>query len=234
MALARLRDLSLDGRSRALALYPHRPVPVAGRCRAFLHLGRNSGARQQQTEAPTHVGQDRWVFGAVAHRLANQSTADRCTACPGIGAARAAMHTVMEKSRPGDVVYLTSLRVPRLISRGVDRRRNSRVSFAEDRSIYKRTSKELQSIEQARRDAPDWFVPFQQAGLHVIFEAPKPVFRAHPFYCVDVYNRNNPDCRGGLTELRADQEAYRAPILGTLADLAGRYPGTALWDPFQD
>jgi len=121
-----------------------------------------------------------------------------------------------------------------LISLGGDRRRNSRGSFAEDRSIYERTSKELQSIEQAHRDAPDWFVPFQQAGLHVIFEAPKPVFRAHPFYCVDVYNRNNPDCRGGLTELRADQEAYRAPILGTLADLAGRYPGTAIWDPFPD
>jgi hypothetical protein len=67
--------------------------------------------------------------------------------------------------------------------------------------------------------------------LRVVFEAPPPVFRAHPFSCVDGFNRNNPDCSGGLVERRADQQAYRAPIVDSLADLVRRHPGLRVWDP---
>jgi len=67
--------------------------------------------------------------------------------------------------------------------------------------------------------------------VHVVFELPKPVLRAHPFRCVDWFNRNNPDCAGGLSERRADQERFRAPVVQAINTLVAAHPGMLAWDP---
>jgi hypothetical protein len=97
--------------------------------------------------------------------------------------------------------------------------------------VYARTPDELHSIDEAARDAPDWFVPFLDAGLHVVFELPKPVLGSHPFQCVDWFNRSNPVCAGGLSEKRSDQERYRAPVVVALARLRAQHRGVTVWDP---
>lgn len=145
--------------------------------------------------------------------------------------ARASMQVVLEQARPGDIVFLPSLRLPRLIALGGARRHPVRASTRESGDIYARTAGELASIKAAAKDAPRWFTPFVDAGLHVALELPKPVLRAHPFQCVDWFNRHNPDCAGGLSERRADQERYREPVVQAIRALVAAHPGLSEWDP---
>ena len=63
---------------------------------------------------------------------------------------------------------------------------------------------------------------------------PQPIFRAPPFRCVDPWSRHNPLCAAGLSERRADEQAYRAPVMQALAAVQARHaPGSvSLFDPF--
>jgi peptidoglycan/LPS O-acetylase OafA/YrhL len=145
--------------------------------------------------------------------------------------ARAAMRTVLEQARPGDVVFLTSLRLPRLVQLGGEVRG---AKAAPGHDVYARTADELRSIEMAAADAPRWFAPFLDAGLLVVFELPKPVLRSHPFQCVDWFNRGNPLCAAGSSERRENQERYRAPIVQALRRLAQTHAEVSLWDPLPE
>lgn len=145
--------------------------------------------------------------------------------------AQASMQVVLEQARAGDIVFMPSLRLPRLIALGGARRQPVRASTQESGDVYARTPAELASIQKAAQDAPRWFTPFLDAGLHVVFELPKPVLRAHPFQCVDWFNRNNPDCAGGLSERRTDQERYRGPVVQAINTLVAAHPGMLAWDP---
>jgi peptidoglycan/LPS O-acetylase OafA/YrhL len=137
--------------------------------------------------------------------------------------ARDAMTVVLDQARPGDWVLLSSLRLPRLVELG-GRRRTAADPFA-------LTAAERDGLARAREDAPRWIVPFLAAGLKVVLEAPKPVFRAHPFACVEWWQRRNPECAAPLEERRADLERYRAPVMDALRALADEHPGVRLWDP---
>ena len=95
----------------------------------------------------------------------------------------------------------------------------------------RRSAAELAATRLAAEDAPRWITPFLDAGLRVMFEMPKPILRAHPFQCVDWFNRHNPHCAGGLSELRVDQERYRAPVVDAIDALVAAHPGVAAWDP---
>jgi len=139
--------------------------------------------------------------------------------------ATAAMRKVLAEGRPGDIVFLPSLRLPRLILLGGEKR------AVGSGDVFARTPQELQGIRAAAEDASAWTAPFAAAGLQVLIEAPKPLWRAHPFACVDWFNRTNPDCAGGLSEQRADLERYRAPVMRTLQELTRRHAGLQVWDP---
>lgn len=140
-------------------------------------------------------------------------------------AAAAGLQHVLSEGRPGDVVFLASLRLPRLIHLGGQRR------DAPDGDVFARSNRERTDIALASHDAPRWITPLTDAGLQVVLELPKPVFRAHPFTCVDTFTRGNPLCRDGLVEARADQERYRAPVVGALRRLATEIGGVSVWDP---
>lgn len=141
-------------------------------------------------------------------------------------AAQAALRHVLAQGRPGDVVFLPSLRLPRLIHLGGQRR------SLVDGDVYARTPQERAATAVAAADAPRWIVPLTAAGLRVVIELPKPLLRAHPFMCVDAFNRGNPLCRDGLVEAVADQERLRAPVVQALQRLRDADPGVQLWDPF--
>ena len=148
--------------------------------------------------------------------------------------AQASMRAVLEQARAGDIVLLASLRLPRLIELGGAQRRPAPDPAQAPDDVYARSARELDSIRNAARDAPRWFLPFVDAGLHVVFELPKPVLRAHPFHCVDWFNRHNPDCAGGLSERRADQERYREPVVEAIRALVAAHTGLSTWDPLPD
>lgn len=145
--------------------------------------------------------------------------------------ARDALRTLLAQARPGDVVFLPSLRLPRLIHLGGERRRVPPAASGEAGDRFKRTEQERIALQRAASDAPRWIEPLVAAGLRVMLEAPKPVFGAHPFACVEWWNRWNPECSGGLDQRRPDLERYRAPAMDALRQLAARYPGVTLWDP---
>lgn len=94
-----------------------------------------------------------------------------------------------------------------------------------------RTVGELASIKKATPDTPRWFKPFVDADLHVVFEPPKPVLRAHPFQCVDWFNRHNPDCAGSLSEQCADQERDLEPAVRAIRARVTAQAGELAMDP---
>lgn len=139
--------------------------------------------------------------------------------------ARESMRAVLAQARAGDAVFLPSLRLPRLVELGESPR------TLEGADAYARSASDISRTRDAAADARSWITPYLDAGLHVVFELPKPVFRAHAFQCVDWFNRNNPDCRFGLAERREDQERYRAPVAAALQGLAASHPRIHAWDP---
>ncbi len=148
--------------------------------------------------------------------------------------ARRALAAVLERAHPGDVVFLPSLRLPRLIELGGARRQPTAVTEGEAPDLFALTASERLGLQQALEDASRWIEPLVNAGLRVILEAPKPVFKAHPFSCVEVWNRTNPACSGGLEVSRDDMERYRAPVMQSLRTLAERYAGITIWDPLPE
>jgi peptidoglycan/LPS O-acetylase OafA/YrhL len=140
-------------------------------------------------------------------------------------AARDAQAELLRRARPGDIVFLSSLRLPRLIELGGKTR-----EIASD-GTYELSEVERRSVAAAADDAIRWLRPLADAGLRIVLELPKPIFRAHPFQCVDWFNRANPDCAAGLTEDRSAQEHYRAPVVAAMRELVRILPTVQLWDP---
>ncbi len=147
------------------------------------------------------------------------------------GAAQAAMRAVLEQSRHGDIVFLPSLRLPRFVDMGGPARLERGANGVPSADLYARSGAELAAIREAAADARRWITPFLDAGLNVVFEAPKPILRAHPFRCIDWFNRENPDCAAGLSEDRLDQERFRQPIVDAINQLVASYAGVSIWDP---
>jgi hypothetical protein len=147
--------------------------------------------------------------------------------------ARDALRTVLDQAQPGDTVFLPSLRLPRLIHLGGARRQVPPSLPGQAGDLFELTELERAALARARSDAHRWIEPLVAARLRVVLEAPKPVFRMHPFACAEWWNRWNPECAAGPDERRTDMERYRAPVMDALKDIAATYPGVTLWDPLQ-
>lgn len=133
-----------------------------------------------------------------------------------------AIEEILAEARPGDVVWLGSLRMPRMVEQG-DLKAGS---TPRDDSI------DPASRSAARREAEALVGRLGQAGLRVVINAPLPVFPSPAFRCSDWFNRANPVCGSGLTVAHARLEGARRPVLDSLEDIAGRRPELRVWDPF--
>ena len=129
---------------------------------------------------------------------------------------------VGRRARPGDVAFLASLRVPRF--------RNQWDASELDTSV------EWRAGEQHFSTAVDEFAAMLQkmtgAGVRVVFELPKPIFKIPLFRCADWFNRNNPACSGGAELDRVFLLDYRRPVLVFADALRARVAGFSTWDPF--
>lgn len=131
---------------------------------------------------------------------------------------------VAQKAKPGDIVFLAELRIPRLANQ---------LGLIEEVDL--KSPGKLQS-ESAVRDralaqAVALVQKFQKIGLHVMMDAPKPVFKSPAFRCADWFNRSNPVCKAGFLMNRAALLNLRAPTMASLDVLAGIH-GVYVWDPF--
>ncbi len=138
------------------------------------------------------------------------------------------LKALLAEARPGDIVFLPALRLPRLVELGGSRRGAGAPAGTD---LFVRTAAERAGLARAVADAPIWLDPIAAAGVHIVLEAPKPVFALHPFACVETWQRWNPECRAGFDIPKPDVERYRAPTLRALQGLAAAMPRSHVWDP---
>ncbi|HVJ38552.1 MAG TPA: acyltransferase family protein [Stenotrophomonas sp.] len=136
----------------------------------------------------------------------------------------AALADVATRARPGDALLLPGLRVARLV--GEFEHHSLQDNLAALSGDAERASRDAQVLATVRQLAP-----LAAQGVRIVFEAPKPVLPAPPYRCADGFNRDNAVCSGGLWIDRATAEAYRAPALQALREIAARLPGASVWDP---
>ena len=139
--------------------------------------------------------------------------------------AEAALRDMRQRIKPGDVLFLASLRLPRFSSQWVyygDAAARAQM-FGADADAGR-----LRSVAYAIGVLDD----FARHGVRIVFEGPLPVFRAPPFRCADWFNRTNPICRPGFEMPRALLDEYRQPVLRSFADIARQLPDMGVWDPF--
>lgn len=131
---------------------------------------------------------------------------------------------VAEQARPGDVLFLPGLRVPRLVEQyALFDQQQAFVSVLAEASVAQRAADVQAAIAELR--------PLAERGVRIVLEAPKPVLGAPPFRCSDAFNRGNPICANGMSVTRERMEALRAPALSSLQQVAQALPGATVWDP---
>jgi peptidoglycan/LPS O-acetylase OafA/YrhL len=136
-----------------------------------------------------------------------------------------ALADVAAKARRGDVLFLPALRLPRLAEQWalMDEGKAMRQVFGRGRRAERRRA-EAAAIARLR--------PLARRGVHIVLEAPPPLFRAPAYRCSDWFNSMNPICERGLDIDRDFLERYREPTVDALHRIASRLPGASVWDPF--
>lgn len=140
-------------------------------------------------------------------------------------AREAHLNDIEARAKPGDVVFLASLRMPELAGRDWTRGEN----FIVNEALAELTA---EKVEEARTSADALLTRLQAAGVNVLIDAPKPLFKAAVNRCADAFNRMNPVCAPGLTMGRGQLERLRAPQMRLLDQLKNAYPNLTVWDPF--
>jgi hypothetical protein len=133
---------------------------------------------------------------------------------------------IQHQAAPDDVVWLASLRMNRFCgqwatcdeARIVAEQKNSEEARQDQSLALQETIAILDTLEKVK--------------VHVMIDAPKPIFKSPPFRCSDWFNAHNPICQSGLTVERTMLLEYRKPVMDSLASLVVAYPKLVIWDPF--
>tara|TARA_Y100001951_G_scaffold28503_1_gene22269 strand:+ start:16283 stop:18361 length:2079 start_codon:yes stop_codon:yes gene_type:complete len=137
----------------------------------------------------------------------------------------AALRDLRRRIKPGDILFLPSLRMPRLADQwGVFPDAKVEEQMFSSRAIAGR--------QRAQAAAVDTLREFVARDVHVVLEGPKPLFKAPPFRCADWFNRHNPICQPGFNINRDELQRYREPVLRAFAGIVRELPAVAIWDPF--
>ncbi|XXE51788.1 acyltransferase [Pseudomonas sp. R3-56] len=135
-----------------------------------------------------------------------------------------ALRDIEARAKPGDIVFLASLRMPELAGRDWVRG---------DESVLSEALAELspEQVDGARRSAEATLKRLMNAEVRVLIDAPMPLFKAPAYRCSDWFNRMNPICAPGFTVERDQIERLRAPQMALLKHLTLEYPLLRVWDP---
>ena len=119
----------------------------------------------------------------------------------------------------GDILFLPSLRVPRFI----DQWGSVKPGAPAESEASARKSAVIEAVTLLQ--------PLAARGALILFEAPKPIFKAPPFRCSDWFNHSNAICAAGFEMDRAALEKVRRPALASIQEVVTRVSGAAVWDP---
>lgn len=130
---------------------------------------------------------------------------------------------VMQNAAEGDIVFLPGLRIVRISDAfGV----RDPKAIAQDRKFRESESQ----LTLGLADAISTLALLEEKGVHVLIEAPKPVFRASAEQCSDWYNQNSKRCSAGFTVPRSFIEAHRSAVMAQLEKVRAT-TGANVWDP---
>lgn len=137
----------------------------------------------------------------------------------------AALRDLKTRAKPGDVLFLPSLRLARLSDQWV--------YFGEEKAREEMFGPRAETgRHRAVADAVATLREIAGRGVNIVFEAPKPLFKAPLFRCADWFNRSNPICAPGFAMPRPLLDTFRKPVLQSLAEIAREVPGVSVWDPY--
>lgn len=125
-------------------------------------------------------------------------------------------------AKPVDILFLPSLRVPRISDQW------GRFDGAE-LGTWAETAATSPAQRDALAEARRMVTEFQGMGLTVVFDAPKPVFAAPAFRCSDWFNRTNPVCTPGFEVSLESALKHREPTMKQLRALKDSN-GILVWD----
>jgi hypothetical protein len=132
---------------------------------------------------------------------------------------------LLNDANQNDIVWLASLRVPRLGSQW-----DTLPAGEVDAQV--RSEQAVAGRRDAEADAALRLSALTGAGLRVLVDAPKPLFASPPYRCADYFNHTNPVCAAGFSVTRDFLLRYREPAVDALQRLAAKQPLVHVWDPF--
>ena len=132
---------------------------------------------------------------------------------------------IVSRVKPGDVVFLPSLRMPRYVDQWAKMQQGS-----VDAAIFGKDS--ASTLEGAVRAATPVLQQLNAKGARVIVSAPNLLLKLPLYRCADAYDAMNPICSDGADVNRADFERLRASMLGAVTALTQSVPDASVWDPF--
>ncbi len=136
-----------------------------------------------------------------------------------------ALGDLRARLKPGDVLFLPSLRLPRFSDQWI--------YFGEEQAERQMFGSRADAGRQRSvAFAVATLRDIAQRGVHIVFEGPKPIFKAPPFRCADWFNRGNPICAPGFSVPRSLLDAFRRPVLQSLTSIGEQVPGVGVWDPY--
>ncbi|UPG86514.1 acyltransferase [Luteibacter aegosomatis] len=132
---------------------------------------------------------------------------------------------IVKSIRPGDVVFLPSLRMPRFVDQWTRYPREAVLARA---MAAEASAKDSGAVDTAIRIVSR----FTEKGATVVFEAPNLLLNAPAYRCADPWTRSNPICKRGVGMDREEFESLRRPMLRAIQHIAQAVPGTSIFDPF--
>jgi peptidoglycan/LPS O-acetylase OafA/YrhL len=137
----------------------------------------------------------------------------------------AAIEDMLVRLRPGDVVFLASLRLPRFSGQ-------ENPTGAEDVEPKIFGPEAVKAREEASAEAELILRRLSGTGARVVLEAPKPIFRSTIYMCAESYSWSNPICSGGTSMPRDLLLHLRSPVVAAFRKLEDKVPNIGIWDPF--
>jgi peptidoglycan/LPS O-acetylase OafA/YrhL len=135
-----------------------------------------------------------------------------------------ALSDIEARAKPGDIVFLASLRMPELAGRDW---------AGSDQTLIDEALSELtpERLQGARLSAQATLTRLMATHVRILIDAPMPLFKAPPYRCSDWFNQMNPICAPGFTVERHHIEQLRARQMALLDQLTHEYPMLRVWDP---
>ncbi len=135
-----------------------------------------------------------------------------------------ALEQIEKQVRPGDLIFLPSLRLPRFTDVGAEPDEDGMLAeMSKDKTKAARSEAERTAAPVLRR--------FTDRGAFVVLEAPKPVLKVDPYRCGDWFNASNEQCQPGASVSREFILRLRAPVLASFDRIRDGNSRVVIWDP---